>query len=38
MEKDIRYNPIRVDEYPDISMAIHKDIISYHWIYVDPKK
>lgn len=28
MEKDIRYNPIRVDEYLDISMAIHKDIIS----------
>lgn len=28
MEKDIRYNPIKVDEYPDISMAIHKDIIS----------
>lgn len=36
MEKDIRYNPIRVDEYPDISMAIFIRI-SYHWVYVDPK-
>lgn len=27
MEKDIRCNPIGMDEYPDISMAIHPDIL-----------
>ena len=26
MEKDIRCNPIGMDEYPDISMAIHPDV------------
>ena len=36
MEESIWYNSIGMDEYLDISMAIHKDILS-HWVYVDPK-